>query len=349
MTLEEKVGQLLIKQIPAGINGTIDNTTFILDGTRNLTTAPLIREKLLSHLTASMVVALIKGFQGESLGLKSVTTVTKHFPGAGPSRNGNDSHFATGKDDIYFGDFLDHHLIPFKAAIAAGVAFGSNKPVITGLLREELGFEGIVVSDWGLITDQAILGVVEPARAWGVENTTELKRATMVLDAGVDQFGGEICTELLIQLVQDGQIPESRLDIPVRKLLKEKFLLELFDHRFVDPEDADKVVGTPYFTRIGNEIQRRAYTLLTNQMNTVPLRSGDGVNLYARGFNASHLEAHGFRVVDEPDKANFCFFRLSTPYEARGSPFRQRYHEGRLDFNAYKKLPTRNSSTPVRL
>ncbi|KAI4747341.1 beta-glucosidase C [Aureobasidium sp. EXF-12298] len=181
MTLEEKAGQLFIKQISAGINGTIDNTTTVLDGTRNLTTALLITEKLLSHfntrleipvtiasdlrhafadtfpeslgiaalrdpvlaelyativreeylavgirsalqpqidvvteprmarsgrtfgedanLTASMVVALIKGFQGPELGLTSVTTVTKHFPGAGPARNGNDSHFATGKDN----------------------------------------------------------------------------------------------------------------------------------------------------------------------------------------------------------------------------------------------------------
>ncbi|THV78930.1 beta-glucosidase C [Aureobasidium pullulans] len=472
MTLEEKAGQLFIKQIPAGINGTIDNTTIIPDGTRNLTTAPLITEKLLSHfnvnnarsarqmaewhnaiqnlamqtrlkipvtvasdprhafadtvgssiasgqfskfpeslgiaalrdpvlaelyatiireeylavgirnalqpqidvvteprmarsgqtfgedanLTASMVVALIKGFQGVELGLNSVTTVTKHFPGAGPSRNGNDSHFATGKDNTYFGDFLDYHLIPFKAAIAAGgrqimpsyarpigtkypeVAFGFNKPVITGLLREELGFKGIVVSDWGLITDQAILGVIEPARAWGVENTTESERAKMVLDAGVDQFGGEIRTELLIDLVTSGQIPESRLDISVRKLLEEKFLLGLFDHRFVDPEAAEKVVGNAYFARIGNETQRRAYTLLTNQINTLPLRPGDGVKFYARGFNSSYLEARGLQVVDQPYKADFCFLRLSTPYEARGSPFRQRYHEGRLDFNASQK------------
>ncbi|KAH0005838.1 glycosyl hydrolase family 3 N terminal domain-containing protein, partial [Aureobasidium melanogenum] len=472
MTLEEKAGQLFIKQIPAGINGTIDNSTTVLDGTRNLTTAPLITEKLLSHfnvnnarsakqmaewhnaiqelalqtrlkipvtiasdprhafadtvgssiasgqfskfpeslgiaalrdpvlaelyativreeylavgirsalqpqidvvteprmarsgqtfgedanLTASMVVALIKGFQGPELGLTSVTTVTKHFPGAGPARNGNDSHFATGKDNTYFGDFLDYHLIPFKAAIAAGgrqimpsyarpigtkypeVAFGFNKPVITGLLREELGFDGIVVSDWGLITDAEIMGVVESARAWGVENTTELERAKMVLDAGVDQFGGEIRTELLVQLVNEGHIPESRLDISVRKLLEEKFMLGLFDKRFVDPEAAERVVGNPYFARIGNETQRRAYTLLMNHADILPLRPKDGAKFFAQGFNTSYLQARNLTVVKSPSEADFCFLRLSTPWEARGSPFRQRYHEGRLDFNATEK------------
>lgn len=308
-----------------------------------------------ANLTASMVAALIKGFQGSELGLTSVTTVTKHFPGAGPARNGNDSHFATGKDNTYFGDFLDYHLIPFKAVIAAGgrqimpsyarpigtkypeVAFGFNKPVITGLLREELGFNGIVVSDWGRITDAEIMGVIEPARAWGVENVTGLERAKMVLDAGVDQFGGEIRTELLVRLVNEGPIPESRLDVSIRKLLEEKFMLGLFDKRFVDPEAAERVVGNPYFARIGNETQRRAYTLLTNNANILPLRPKDGAKFFAQGYNASYLEARNLTVADSPSEADFCFLRLSTPWEARGSPFRQRYHEGRLDFDETEK------------
>ncbi|KAG9568997.1 glycosyl hydrolase family 3 N terminal domain-containing protein, partial [Aureobasidium melanogenum] len=217
------------------------------------------------------------------------------------------------------------------------VAFGFNKPVITGLLREELGFNGIVFSDWGLITDAEIMGVTEPARAWGVENTTELERAKMVLDAGVDQFGGEIRTELLVRLVNESQIPESRLDVSVRKLLEEKFMLGLFDKRFVDPEAAERVDGNPYFARIGNETQRRVYTLLTNNANILPLRPKDGAKFFAQGYNASYLEARNLTVADSPSEAGFCFLRLSTPWEARGSPFRQRYHEGRLDFNETEK------------
>jgi beta-glucosidase len=474
MTLEEKAGQLFIKQIPMGPNGTIDNTTFVLDQGRNLTTEPLITEKLMSHfnvnnaasakqmaewhnriqqlalqtrlqipvtiasdprhafsntlgstiasgqfskfpdslgiaalmdpvlaeqyatiireeylavgirsalqpqidlvteprmarsgqtfgenanLTASMVVALIKGFQGPELGLHSVTTVTKHFPGAGPARNGNDSHFATGKDNTYFGDFLDYHLIPFKAAIAAGgrqimpsyarpigtkypeVAFGFNKPVITGLLREELGFDGIVVSDWGLITDDVLFGALEPARAWGVENTTELERARMMLEAGVDQYGGETRTDLVIELVSTNQIPESRLDISVRKLMEEKFLLGLFDHRFVDPEAADKIVGNGYFARVGNETQRRSFTLLKNNNTILPLsQNTQGVKFYAQGFDTSYLGSRNLTVVTNATEADVCFLRTSTPWQARGTPFRQRYHEGRLDFNSTEKL-----------
>jgi beta-glucosidase len=115
-------------------------------------------------------------------------------------------------------------LIPFKAAIAAGarqimpyysrpigteyppVAFAFNKPIITGLLKEQLGFEGIVLSDWYLITDHVLSGEALPARAWGVEHYSELERTQGVLDAGCDQFGGEVRPELLVQLVEEGKV-----------------------------------------------------------------------------------------------------------------------------------------------
>ncbi|KAK8139129.1 hypothetical protein PG984_002509 [Apiospora sp. TS-2023a] len=139
-----------------------------------------------ADLTAEMLSAYILGLQGETFGADSITTVTKHFPGGGPMENGEDSHFAYGKNQTYPGKNLEYHLIPFKAAIAVGarqmmpyysrpiglaeydpVGFGFNKGIVTGLLREELGFEGIVVTDWGLITDAQILGQDMPARAWG--------------------------------------------------------------------------------------------------------------------------------------------------------------------------------------
>ncbi|KAI6290520.1 hypothetical protein MCOR34_010410 [Pyricularia oryzae] len=129
-------------------------------------------------LTSEFLVEYIKGFQGEEIGPRNVTTVTKHFPGGGPMENGEDSHFIYGKNQTYPGNNFNYHLILFKTAIAAGA-------------REKLGFEGIVVSDWGLITDGVILGQDIPARAWGVEHLSKFERAAMILNAGVDQFGGE--------------------------------------------------------------------------------------------------------------------------------------------------------------
>lgn len=209
-----------------------------------------------ANLTVELVVAYLKGFQGGELGIHSVSTITKHFPGGGPMENGEDSHFTYVKNQTYPGNNLEYHLIPFKAAIAAGarqimpyysrpigteydeVGFSFNKGIVTDLLRGELGFQGIVCSDWGLITDTVIAGQDMPARAWAVEYLSELQRAAMILNAGVDQFGGEQRPELIVELVKTGVIPEERLDVSVRRLLREKFTLGLFDNPFVDVEAA---------------------------------------------------------------------------------------------------------------
>ncbi|KAI0836670.1 glycoside hydrolase family 3 protein [Hypoxylon sp. FL0890] len=306
-----------------------------------------------AHLTAELLTAYIKGFQGEKLGPYSVSTVTKHFPGGGPMENGEDSHFVYGKNETYPGNNFEHHLIPFKAAIAAGarqmmpyysrpigtkyepVGFSFNKEIVTDLLRNELGFEGIVLTDWGLITDTVISGQYMPARAWGVETLTELERATRILDAGVDQFGGETRPELIIQLVHEGIVSESRLDISVRKLLREKFILGLFDNPFVDPDAAARIVGNDYFVRLGNETQRRAYTLLTNKGDILPLRNvGSETKFYIEGFNATFLQNRNLTVVTKPEDADYALLRLAAPYEPRPGGFESAFHAGSLEFPA---------------
>jgi beta-glucosidase-like glycosyl hydrolase len=89
------------------------------------------------------------------------------------------------------------------------VAFGFNRGVVTGLLRERFGFDGIVCTDWGLINDAELLGQPMPARAWGVEHLSPLDRVAMVLEAGCDQFGGEACPELVVELVRTGRISRT--------------------------------------------------------------------------------------------------------------------------------------------
>ncbi|TLD04387.1 uncharacterized protein PgNI_12109 [Pyricularia grisea] len=307
-------------------------------------------------LTSELLVEYIKGFQGDNIGPRSVSTVTKHFPGGGPMENGEDSHFVYGKNQTYPGDNFDYHLIPFKAAIAAGarqmmpyysrpigtkydpIGFSFNKQIVTDLLREELGFEGIVVSDWGLITDTVILGQDMPARAWGVEHLSELERAAMILNAGVDHFGGEQRPELIVQLVKEGTISEERIDVSVRRLMREKFLLGLFDNPFVDAEAAPSLVGTEEYLRLGKDAQRRAYTLLTNKNEILPLKNTNAATrFYVEGFNATLLEAREFTVVETPQEADVALLRLQAPYEPRPGGFEAMYHAGSLEFNATEK------------
>jgi beta-glucosidase-like glycosyl hydrolase len=309
-----------------------------------------------STLTSELITEYTKGFQGDTLGSYSVKTVTKHFPGGGPMENGEDSHFAYGKNQTYPGRNLQEHLIPFKAAIAADatelmpyysrpigteydpVGFSFNKEIVTDLLRGELGFEGIVLTDWGLITDSVIAGQNMPARAWGVESLTELERATRILEAGCDQFGGEQRPELIVQLVQEDLVSEDRIDVSVRRLLREKFILGLFENPFVDPEAASRIVGNDCFVRLGREAQRRSYTLLSNTRDILPLKHLDeSTKFYIEGFDTTFIEAWNYTVVDTPEEADYALIRYNAPYEHRPGGFEAQYHAGSLAFDETEK------------
>jgi beta-glucosidase len=305
-----------------------------------------------ADVTSKLVQAYIRGFQGEQLGPESVSTMTKHFPGGGPQKDGEDPHFAYGREQVYPGNNFEYHLKPFRAAIAAGaaqimpyygmpvdtqyeaVAFGYNKGIITGLLRGELGFDGIVCTDWGLVTDAIILGQPMPARAWGVEHLDELSRVEMILAAGCDQFGGEARPELVVQLVEEGRISEERIDLSVRRLLQEKFILGLFDNPYVDPDHAAVTVGKAEFVAAGEDAQRRAYTLLTNRDQILPL---DGpCRLYVEGLSAEVASQYG-EVVGDPADADVALLRLKAPYEPRPGGFEAMFHAGSLEFPAAER------------
>jgi beta-glucosidase len=278
--------------------------------------------------------------------------MTKHFPGGGPQKDGLDSHFAYGKEQVYPGNNFDHHLIPFEAAFEAGtgmimpyygqpiglpleeVGFGFNKQVITGLLREKYKFEGVVCTDWGLITDVMHNGVVfKEASAWGVEHLTPPERVKKALDAGVDQFGGEACPELIVQLVRESQVSAARIDESVRRLLRDKFRLGLFDNPYLDPGAAERLVGNAEFRAAGELAQRKSLVLLKNASGVLPLRNRPRV--YVEGFNPANLStsfAPYAEVVASPDEADFTLLRLFTPFRRIGEGLSAFFHQGDLDF-----------------
>ncbi|MEU4066738.1 glycoside hydrolase family 3 N-terminal domain-containing protein [Streptomyces wedmorensis] len=299
-----------------------------------------------AKLTAELVEAYVRGLQGDRLGTESVAAMVKHFPGGGPQKDGEDPHFPHGKEQVYPGGLRELHLEPFKAAIAAGcsqmmpyygqpvgtdweeVGFGFNKGVVTGLLREELGFTGVVCTDWGLLTDAVVFGEAHEARAWGVEHLNVAERAAKALDAGVDQFGGEQCPEVIVELMASGRIPEARVDDSVRRLLREKFLLGLFDERrYVDPDEAAETVGRADFTAAGAAAQRRSLTVLTDG----PLPLTGRPRLYVENVDPAVAAAYG-EVVADPAGADLAVLRLRTPYEERPNLFESLFHSGSLAF-----------------
>ncbi|MFE6614919.1 glycoside hydrolase family 3 N-terminal domain-containing protein [Amycolatopsis sp. NPDC057786] len=301
-----------------------------------------------ADLSTRLGIAYLEGLRGPGDGKDSVSAMVKHFPGGGPQADGEDPHFPYGKEQIYPGGFFDYHLRPFRAAIAAGatqimpyygkpmgtvyeeVAFGFNKGIITGLLREELGFDGIVCTDWGLLTDQLVMGEPHQARAWGVEDLDPARRMLLALEAGVDQFGGESCAGLMVELVRTGRLAESRIDGSAARLLAEKFRLGLFDdRRYVDPDAAEEIVGHADFRADGRDAQRRSLTLLHDRGGILPMSGRP--RLYVHGIAAEAVAEYA-ELVATPDEADLAVLRLSTPYEPRPGRFESFFHAGRLDF-----------------
>ena len=153
------------------------------------------------------------------------------------------------------------------------VGFAYSKQVITEMLRGKYGFDGIVCTDWGLLTDFKLGGkVVMAARAWGVEHLSLQERAKKILEAGCDQFGGEACPEVIVDLVKSGEVSMERIDESIRRLLREKFRMGLFDNPYVDPEAAEKTVGNAEFVAAGELAQRKSIVLLKNESDTLPLK-----------------------------------------------------------------------------
>ncbi|HYP74296.1 MAG TPA: glycoside hydrolase family 3 N-terminal domain-containing protein, partial [Microbacterium sp.] len=293
----------------------------------------------------------IRGLQGERLGPDSVIAMAKHFPGGGPQKDGEDPHFTYGKEQVYPGGQFRYHLEPFIAAIEAGVGqmmpyygmpvgtdydevgFAFNKAIVTTLLREQLGFDGVVCTDFGLLTDADILGAPMPARAWGLENTTRHDRIVRLLEAGVDQFGGELCTEELVTVVRAGRVDERRIDTSVARLLAHKFELGLFDRPLIDEEKAVAVAGSASFRELGEKAQREAMTLLTNGdaigAPVLPIRGA--LTVYAENLDLTG-EADWSRV-ETPEEADVAILRLKAPFEPRGPGFELFFHAGSLAFD----------------
>ena len=300
-----------------------------------------------NRLAARLTAAYIRGFQGAELGARSVACMAKHFPGGGPQKDGEDPHFQYGREQVYPGEHFDYHLPPFQAAIDAGVAmimpyygmpvdteyepvgFAFNKGIITGLLREEFGFDGVVCTDWGPLTDAHVAGTVFPARAWGVEQLSLEERTLKALEAGVDQFGGEHCPEVVIDLVKSGQLSEARLDTSVRRLLRDKFRLGLFENRYADVEGAASIAGNPAFRAAGNLAQRKSIVLLKND-GILPLR--DRPKIYIENIDDDVAAAYG-ELVESPADADLAILRLQTPFQPRNDIFLEAFfHAGDLDF-----------------
>ena len=272
-----------------------------------------------ADLSAEMTVAYMKGFQGNSLSDQSVMTMVKHFPGGGPQLDGLDPHLKSGESQVYPGNNFDYHLAPFIAAIEndmrvvmpyygiptgqteEDVAMAFNRYILTDLLRDQLGFDGVVCTDWGVIT----------GRIWGVEPLTVEERYLKSIEAGVDQYGGESEPEYIIDLVDRGIISESRIDASVRRILKNKFDLGLFETPFVDEAAVADRVNLAKHKSLGMTAQRNAVVLLDNDARALPL--APETRIFVDGLD-SDVAASYASLVDSPEDADVVLLFLNTVF-----------------------------------
>ncbi|MFM7329945.1 MAG: glycoside hydrolase family 3 protein, partial [Bacteroidota bacterium] len=272
-----------------------------------------------AELATRMSRAYVLGFQGDTLGRQSVACMSKHFSGGGPQEDGEDPHFPYGKNQVYPGNMFQYHMIPFRDGVlrartaqmmpyygipvgqtSEDVAFAFNKLMITGWLRDSLKFNGVICTDWNIISDTP----AGEGRAWGVEHLSVPERVKKVIDAGCDQFGGESIPEVLVELVKSGKLTEARLDESVARILRDKFRLGLFEDPYVDEDAAARIAENQEFREKGMDAQARSTVLLKND-GLLPLKAG--AKIYAEGFSSTGLITKYGQLEDTPEEADVIF------------------------------------------
>ena len=176
------------------------------------------------------------------------------------------------------------------------VGFGYNRQIVTGLLRERLGYDGVVVTDWELVNDNRVGDQVLPARAWGVEHLDPHGRMERILDAGADQFGGEECVDVLLDLVAQGRVPRrestSRPAASSRSSSGSASSTTPTSTRTRQPRPS---VGAD-FRDAGYAAQARSVTVLAERPARVPHRLlplATGLRIYAENVTTEALGRRG--------------------------------------------------------
>ena len=175
-----------------------------------------------------------------------------------------------------------------------------NSYILKDLLREELNYDGVICSDWGIIT----------GRHWGVDELSIEQRYEKSIKAGIDQYGGEKDTDYLIDLVKDDQITEVRIDESVRRILLNKFELGLFDNPYVNEELVQYKVNTKDNIEAGLEAQRKSIVLLENN-GILPLKKGS--KIFVDGLSEEEAREFG-ELVKDPDDADAVIMYIHTVF-----------------------------------
>jgi len=324
------------------------------------------------QLSTDMARAYCDGFQTtpetKGWGTKSVNAMVKHWYGYGAQEGGRDSHFASGKYATYPGKNREMHKRSFTEGafrLEGGTGMASavmpiysilwnqdpsgenvggsySRWMIEQQLRGEAKFEGVVCTDWGITKDMKVLDSPRGGKPWGVEHLSEAERHYKILQAGVDQFGGNneigpVMEAYRMWVQEQGEeSARNRFELSARRLLLNMFRVGLFENPYLDPAETERIVGKPAFMKEGYEAQLKSVVMLKNHGSALPVKEKKKVYVPKRHFPAIPgmwggiseekteapidlaLVGKYFEVVERPEEADFALCLIQEPSNGWG-------------------------------
>ncbi len=273
------------------------------------------------YLSAEMGKAMVIGFQGNdpnNIDQYHIATSLKHFMGYGVPFSGKDRTPAY----ISLADLREKHFAPFLAGLKAGALsvmvnsasvngkpMHANKDILTHWLKEDLGWDGVLVTDWADVNNLYTREMVAKDKKDALR---------IAINAGIDMvmepYTADACGYLL-ELVKEGKIPMSRIDDACRRVLRMKYRLGLFDHPTQKLKNYPKFGGEE-FAKLALEGATESMVLLKNNNNILPLQHGKKILLTGPNANQMRCLDGGWSYTWQGHRADEFAGKYNTIYEA---------------------------------
>ena len=278
------------------------------------------------YLNAEMGVEAVKGFQGEDpnhIGEYNVAACMKHYMGYGVPVSGKDRT----PSSISRTDMREKHFAPFLAAVKAGalsvmvnsgvdngIPFHANKELLTEWMKEDLNWDGMIVTDWADINNLCTRDHIAETKKEAVK---------IAINAGIDMsmvpYEVSFC-DYLKELVEEGEVPMSRIDDAVVRVLRLKYRLGLFDNPYWDIKKYDKF-GSEEFASEALRAAEESEVLLKNEGNILPLKKGTKILLSGPNANSMRCLNGGWSYSWQGHRADEFAGAYNTIYEALCNEF----------------------------
>ena len=284
------------------------------------------------YLGAKIAEAMVRGYQGKDLGdPNTILACVKHFAAYGAPQAGRDYHTV----DMSRRMFRDRYLPPYRAAINAGAATvmtsfndfegipaTGNKWLMRDLLRDELGFKGFIVTDWGA-TDEMRKHGVAADRKESAKLAFDAHVNMNMVDCNYIRFGEE--------LVKEKQVSEKTIDLLCREILAMKFRLGLFDNPHLYGGDREKnETYLPENLEVARDVARKSMVLLENKNEVLPLKGSERIALIGPYANNRKEMSGAWKGLCENDRSTTFLEGL----QARFGKDNVAYTEGCKPFDA---------------